>query len=251
MNALLNTPKNMISTEYFKEGTEPTMVSPRYKQLNNPNSLNVTLDNKIATLTWKPVNMPSYYTEEFMNTYIKNGSGDTKQNYIEYRQEELEKLGAFGYDIYVVDENNNEIYITTTTETSANVNISNYNGNIKFIVRTAWANEKSTISSGSEYTLSTDKPLSLVTVSLKGEPIININKDEMYSDESVIVLDNFVDVTASSEITYTITNSKNEMLSAIDVSTPDKYKIKYKIIYNDTTYEQTRVVIVNEKKEND
>ena len=41
------------------------------------------------------------------------------------------------------------------------------------------------------------------------------------------------------------------MLSAIDVSTPDKYKIKYKIIYNNTTYEQTRVVIVNEKKETD
>jgi hypothetical protein len=64
-----NTPKNMISTEYFKEGSEPTMISPRYIKLNNPNRLNVTVENKTANLTWDPVNIPNYYTEEFMDNY--------------------------------------------------------------------------------------------------------------------------------------------------------------------------------------
>ena len=32
-----NTPSNKITTEYFKSGTEPTMISPVYQKLNNPN----------------------------------------------------------------------------------------------------------------------------------------------------------------------------------------------------------------------
>ena len=242
-----NTPKDMIRTEYFKQGTEPTMVSPRYKQLNNPNSLNVTVDNKKATLSWQPVKIPDYYTEEFMNKYIKDGMGDTKKNYIEYREEELEKLGAFGYDIYIIDKDGNEKFVLTTTETSTTIDISSYTGDIKFIVKTSWANDKTTISSGSEYTLATDTPISLVTVSLKGNATIDIKVNTIYTDESVIVLDNFIDVTDDATITKTITNSKNEMLSEVDVSTPDTYKIKYKIIYKNSTYEQTRVVNVKEK----
>lgn len=241
-----NTPKEQITTEYFKKGTEPTMVSPRYQQLGNPNSLNVTVDNKIATLTWKPVNIPDYYTDEFMDKYIRDGMGDTKKNYIEYRQEELEKMGQFGYDIYIIDKDGNEKYLTTTTETNTSVDISKYSGEIKFVVKTAWENDKTTISSGSEYTLSTDDPVSLVTVTLKGNSIININVDDEYIDESVVVLDNFVDVTSDSEISYTITNSNNESLSEVDTSTPDTYKIKYKVIYKHSTYEQTRVVNVLE-----
>lgn len=244
-----NTPQNMISTEYFKKGTEPTMTSPRYQTLNNPNSLNVTTENKTATLTWQKVNIPDYYTEEFMEKYIKEGMGDSKKNYIEYRQEELEKLGSFGYDIYIVDKDKNEKYIMTTTETNATIDISKYKGEIKFIVKTAWEKDKTTISTGSEYTLSTDSELSLVTVTLKGNSIINLNVNDTYVDESVTVLDNFVDVTNNSEITYKITNSKNEQLSEVDTSTPDTYKIKYKIVYKNSTYEQTRVVNVTESIE--
>ena len=244
-----NTPSDMISTEYFKKGTEPTMISPRYQTLNNANSLNVTVSNKKATLTWKPVDIPDYYTEEFMDKYITDTMGDSKKNYIEYRQEELEKLGTFGYDIYIVDKDGNEVYVMTTTETNTTIDISKYSGNIKFKVKTAWEKDKTTISSGSEYTLSTDEPISLVTVSLKGSPIVNIEENSTYIDESVIVLDNFVDVTKNSEISYTITNSKNETLTEVDTSTPGIYRIKYKIIYKNSTYEQTRVVNVTQKKE--
>ena len=244
-----NTPKNMISTEYFKSGTEPTQISPRYVQLNNPNGLNVSVDNKVATLTWKAVNMPDYYTESWMNSHIKNGMGDTVKNYIEYRQDEIEKLGNFGYDIYIVDSNGNEKLVQSTAETSTTINLSKYTGDVKFIVKTAWSKDKTTQSSGSEYTVAAEKPLSLVTVSLKGAATMDINVNETFNDPSVTVLDNFKDVTSESEITYTITNSKNQMMSEVDTSTPDTYKIKYKIVYDGSTYEQTRVVNVKEIKE--
>ncbi len=240
------TPKNLISTEYFKAGTEPTEVSPRYIQLSNPGKLNVTVENKIANLTWSSVSMPAYYTESWMTSHIKDGMGDTATNYIEYRQEELEKLGNFGYDIYIVDANGNEKLVTSTTETSAKVNISRYTGDIKFIVRTAWANDKTTQSSGSEFIVVEEKPLSLVTVNLRGSSRITLNVNDMFNDPSVVVLDNFKDVTSESEITYTITNSSNQMLSEVDTSTADTYTIKYKIVYAGNTYNQTRIVIVKE-----
>ena len=65
------------------------------------------------------------------------------------------------------------------------------------------------------------------------------------------MLDNYIDVTSDATITKTITNSKNEMLSAVDISTPDTYKIKYKVIYKNSTYEKTRTVIVKEKQNNE
>lgn len=241
-----NTPKDMISTEYFKSGTEPTEVSPRYLQLNNPNGLNVSVENRVANLTWKAANIPAYYTESWMNSHIKDGMGDTVTNYIEYRQEELEKLGSFGYDIYIVDDTGNEKLVKTTTETSATIDLKKYTGDIKLIVKTAWANDKTTQSSGSEYTIAAEKPLSVVTVSLKGSAVININVNDLFNDPSVTVLDNFKDVTKESEITYTITNSNNQMLSEVDTSVPDTYKIKYKVVYDGSTYEQTRVVNVKE-----
>lgn len=244
-----NTPSNMITTEYFKVGTEPTMTSPRYKQLNNPNNLNVTVDNNKASLTWQSVSMPDYYTEEFMETYITDTMGDTKENYIEYRKEELEKLGAFGYDVYIIDKDGNEKYILTTTETNATIDISNYKGEIKFIVKTAWEKDKTTISSGSEYTLSNSE-VSLINVSLKGNAVVNIKINKPYTDESVIVLDNFKDVTKDATITITITNSKNEEVTTIDTSKIEKYKIKYKVIYNGGTYEQIRIVNVKENEDN-
>ena len=234
-----NTPKNMILTEYFKTGTEPTQVSPRYQQLKNPNNFIVEINKTNASLSWNEVSIPDYYTEEYMNKYITDSMGDTKENYIEYRKEELEELGTFGYDIYI-----NDNYITTTTETSIDLDISSYDGDIKFVVKTAWSKNKTTISSGSEFTYSKSEA-SLVSVTPKGLPIVNIALNTHYVDESVLVLDNLKDVTSECNITTMITNSNNDLLSSVDTSTEDTYKIEYIVKYKNKTYRTTRTVIVS------
>ncbi|HOO67866.1 MAG TPA: transglycosylase domain-containing protein, partial [Bacilli bacterium] len=70
-----NTPEDQISLEYFKAGTEPTEVSPRYQTLSNPNNLNVSVSNNVATLSWDAVDVPNYFTEQYMNTYYTDGMG--------------------------------------------------------------------------------------------------------------------------------------------------------------------------------
>lgn len=242
-----NTPSNKITTEYFKSGTEPTMISPVYQKLNNPNNFTVTLNNKIATLSWNSVTIPEYFTEEWETKYFKSGMGDFVESYTRYHKKEIEKLGNFGYDIYIVDSSNNETYITTTTETTTTINISKYSGDIKFIVRTAWEKDKTTMSSGSEYTLSTSN-LSLVSVELNGEKTINLNIGDIYVEETnpITVFDNFANVTNNATIEKKITNSNNEIVNNITTTEANTFKITYKITYNNTTYEKVRTVIITD-----
>ena len=240
-----NTPKDMITTEYFKTGTEPTEISPRYEQLANPTGLTVDVNGTTAKLSWNKVDIPYYYTESWMEEHIKPGIGDFKDSYIKYRQEEIEKLGDFGYDVYI-ENNGNTKYIKNTLDTELSVDISQYTGEIKFIVKTTWANDKVTTSSGSEYTLKEDEQVSLVNVILRGNPNITLNIDEVFNDDGITVLDNFADVTSDAEIIKTITNSANEMISIVDTSVKDTYTIKYKVIYKNSTYEKTRIVTVKE-----
>lgn len=244
-----NTPTELISTEYFKTGTEPTEISPRYQTLKNPDGLNVTVSKKVATLSWNKVEIPEYFTEEYMNTYYKNGMGDFASNYKEYQKEEFEKLGEFGYDIYIIDSSGKEKYISSTTSTNAIIDVNSYKGNIKFIVKTAWSLDKTTNSTGSEYTISTND-VAVVEVTLNGNSTTTLNVNDLYTDTvpAITVLENFVDVTKDATIEKVITNSKNETVTSITTTVPDTFKIKYAISYKGTTYEKTRTVIIKEKK---
>jgi penicillin-binding protein 1A len=237
-----NTPKDQITTEYFKSGTEPTMTSPRYMKLDNVQNLNVTLDNGKATLTWDAAKIPEYYTEDFMNTYITDTMGDTKENYIEYRQEELEKLGDFGYDIYI-STSSGEKLMTRTNDTTVSLDVGKYVDEVKFIVRTSWENDKTTSSTGSEYTIS-NKEVSLISVELKGDSVIELNIGDTYTEQGVIMLENLIDVTNKGYVEISITNSKNEIVSLIDTSYKDTFKVKYTAVYKNTLYVKTRTVIV-------
>ena len=88
----------------------------------------------------------------------------------------------------------------------------------------------------------------VITVNLKGNSTVNLKVNETYIEQSVAVLDNFVDVTSSCSISYTVTNSTNIMLSEVDTSVADTYKVKYKVEYNGNIYEKVRTVIVKEEE---
>lgn len=244
-----NTPKDQISLEYFKTGTEPTMVSPRYQSLDNPSNLSVSVSKKVATLTWNEVSVPEYFTEEFMNKYYVAGMGDFPANYIKYQEGEFEKLGDFGYDIYVTDSEGNIKYLKTTINTNTTVDISSYTGDITFTVRTAWAADKTSISSGSSYKISTD--ISKIVVSLNGESNIELEKDSEYTeyDTPITVMDNDTDVTSDATIEKTISDSSDNVVASVDTSKVDTYTITYIVVYKNNYYEKTRTIIIKESLE--
>ena len=62
------TPADMITYEYFKKGTEPTEISPRFNTLSNVTGLDIDKNGKNVELTWKAVNPPNMITTEYLKT---------------------------------------------------------------------------------------------------------------------------------------------------------------------------------------
>ncbi len=92
-----NTPSSMITSEYFKKGTEPTEVSPRFDTLSNVTSLDATKDGSNVKLTWNAVSAPNMITPEYLSTISSQ-----KDKYLEIRKnEDASILGTLGYNVYI------------------------------------------------------------------------------------------------------------------------------------------------------
>ena len=130
-----------------------------------------------------------------------------------------------------MDSSKKETLVKTVTDTSTTIDISKYSGDIKFIVKTAWALEKISESPGSEFTISTSD-ISTIDVSLNGDAKIELWVGDKFNDieKPITIIENFVNSTKLATIEKTITNSNNEVVDKIDTSKPETYKIKYTTI---------------------
>ena len=115
------------------------------------------------------------------------------------------------------------------------LNVNFYIDDVKFIVGTSWLNNKTTSSTGSEYTVSNSE-VSLASVELRGDTIIELKVGDTYTDQGVIVLDNLSDATNNAHVEITIINSKNETVNLVDTSSKDTFKIKYTVVYKNSLY---------------
>lgn len=203
-----NTPSNMIITELFKRGTEPTEQSSRYKSIENVTGLNVNYTSGTSKITWNSVSYPSDINKE-TNGDIKyiiyfNGTeiGSTSNNYYNYSTDSP-------YGTYVVK---------TTYEKSSNK------------------------SSGSTFTLSSN-----IEFTFNGETSVILNVGDSYIDSSNIsATEDGLDVTSLITVTKNITDlSNNKTVYDIDTSKAGEYKITYTAIYKDETKTFTKTVTIN------
>ena len=119
-----------------------------------------------------------------------------------------------------------------------------YPESITFVVKTNYSISKAAQSSGTELTVSITGA-SFVDISLSGDKIIDLIKDEVFTDPGVTVLNNLVNVTSDASITKVITQDDIEV-GSVDTSTTGTYKIEYTTTYNDTTEVLTRTVHITE-----
>jgi penicillin-binding protein 1A len=243
------TPKDMILSEYFKKGTEPTEVSPRFDKIKT----NVTaLDGDYNStqnrfeLSWNKIDEPDYLSDTYFIDNYKKLYGNDINNYLARRNDfNKNYLGTFGYNVYSKNKTTNDLtFLGFTADNSFNYNTTNKN--ITFVVKTGFSNLKSNQSDGTELTLSNSSSNSIIDVSLNGDTIKNINIGGTYTEPnpSVIVLDNGAPVSnsnysVSKKITKTSTNST---VSSIDTSLIETYIIEYTVEYNGYTEKITRTV---------
>lgn len=81
-----NTPKDMITTEYFIRGTQPTQISERYQTLTDITNPSVNVVGNKATISWN-YTTPTVLTDEYLDKYFSQSVfAKSKNELIEKRK---------------------------------------------------------------------------------------------------------------------------------------------------------------------
>jgi len=208
-----NTPKDMIITEYFVRGTQPTQVSERYQTLNDVTNPAVNVVGNTATITWN-YTTPTVLSDEYLDKYFSQSIfAKSKDDLIAKRKKyNTNTLGEIGFGIYK----------------------ENVDGTLELL---AYTNEYSYVYEGYEPT----------TIVIKAEhqkfktnastgTKINITLSGATTENIIATLEG--KNTISSNVgTYVEQGIKNVYYKSINIT--NQSTIKYQLINNNTVYEYT------------
>ena len=245
------TPEEMITTEYFKAGTEPTEISTRFAQLNNVTNVNLIEENGGIYLTWDAVPLSNEFNEEYLTAeFSKIFKDETElEKFVKERlNENYTLLGIQQYEIYLKNADGSLTLVGTTEQNSYEYRPSTLtNGTITFLIKTAYSNLKTNASTGAEYSININHVTSLITSNINGQSDITIRIGDEYQEPAkpFIVWDDLVDVTAETEVVkITITDSTNNSVPNITTEKEETYTITYEIKYKNHSNILTKTIKV-------
>ena len=243
------TPSDLIRTEYFKKGTQPTETSTRFQKFSDVTNIKTTKSGKSTKITWD-YTIPEEFTESYLKKYFsQNVFGNGTDSFVKNR---LNYYGGVGYGIYTIDENNNLTKIDFTTDkeyrytntTSKDVHIvvkvqyKDFDGNASngvendILIRGKNSNSNSdsklttNINSSGTYNVG-NYVESDFTIKYNGR---TISKDEVTIKYSVNGVEYF---------------DKEDLVSNINSLSSGTYTITYTISYKDETEKFTKRITLN------
>lgn len=243
------TPSNLITTEYFIRGTQPTEVSERFEKLNDVTNVNVKTNGNTATITWN-YTTPTVLTDEYINNYFKQSVfGNSTQNLIKEREKyNNNTLGKIGFAIYKENTDGTLELLGYTNEQSYS-----YTGyeSITLIIKAQHQKFKSNESSGTKVniTLSGGSNESLMAT-LEGKSTINTNVGSYIESGIKNIYYGSTPVTNLANIRYQIINNneineysnQKDLETAINLLPAGTYKINYIISYKGKELTKNRTV---------
>ena len=257
------TPEDLIVTEYFKKGTQPTETSSRFAKFNKVKNLETNkISNNSVEITWN-YDTPDIFTETYLKKYFSqsvygNGTNGFVSNWLNY-------YGGIGFGIYIEKENGVQEKIDFTTETKYKFT-NTTNEDVYLVVKAQYKDFVSNASDGV-------KTKTLIKGKGSSNPNIdndnsnnsdndntNNNPDSLLSanisiggvcpvgtyKEIFAVEYNKRDVTNSATVEYSIdsenikTTKKDEFVNKVNSLPAGKYKITYKITYKEETITKTK-----------
>lgn len=243
-----NTPDNMKVTEYFKKGTQPTEVSPRYSTLPNASGLNAKTNGNQIELSWTAANKPEYLTDDYFRKNYKTFFGSSLEEQLAARKA---SQGEYGYEVFVKDNSTgvtNSLGFTTNTTFKT----TKQNKNVTYIVKTTLSNLKVTQSSGITIDVKgePEKTTSLLTYVLAGNLKDTAKVNVLYTDPGITSVSNDgVDVTKDAKITVScpeLGTSGKAQKETYTFTKAGTYTLKYTITYNGASVTVARTITVSE-----
>lgn len=141
------TPSNLISTELFKKGTEPSEISDRFDQLQNPTNGSAEVSNNQINLSWNGIATPNAISAPYLQNYFSENYGQFASMYLNKRNSyNASNIGNIGYQVYLQTEAGlQSLGYTTNPYYIYNAPSS---GTYTFVVKSAYSIFKSNMSSG-------------------------------------------------------------------------------------------------------
>lgn len=234
------TPSNMITTEYFIKGTQPTETSNRYAQLDNITNANVDISGNTATITWN-YTTPTVLTTEYITNYFNQSVfGNSKENLATARiKYNNETLGTIGFGVYKELEDGT-LKLLGYTENKTYTYTGESSGDITLVIKAEHKNYKANSSSGTKINFSLKGGTSQTLIAtLNGGSTTNANVGN-YSELGIkSIYYGTSNITNLATITYQLINgttieeynTPNDIEIAINKLSAGTYKINYVITY--------------------
>ena len=142
------TPSDLISTELFKKGTEPSEISDRFSQLQNPSNGSAEVSNNKIDLSWKEISTPNAINSNYLQNHFSDNYGQFASIYLNKRYEYNNSfIGTMGYQVYRQLDTGELQYLGYTTTPNFTYTTSSL-GKHTFIIKSAYSIFKANASSG-------------------------------------------------------------------------------------------------------
>lgn len=250
-----NTPADMKVTEYFKKGTEPTEVSPRYNTLPDPTGLTAKTNGNNIELSWKAVSQPNYLTDDYFRSYYKKLYSNQLEAQLSSRKA---SMGEYGYEVFVKD---NPTGATSSLGFTTNTTFktTKQNKDVTYIVKTSYSILKLTQSPGASTVVKADKTNNnddnkptkdLLTIDIdsnaKDYTTLSSDGSVSFQDIGIIVNNNGQNVTKQATITTACSNGQkfNTNGATFTFTKEGTYTITYTATYNGQTKTDSRTITV-------
>lgn len=246
------TPSDLIRSEYFIKGAEPTATSNRFAKLDDVKNLKASNTSSGIKLTWD-ADTPQVISDDYLNKYFSQSAfGKSTSTFVSERKAyNNSTLGGFGYGIYI---NGNEVAFTTDKTYTYNAPNA---GNLNIVVKAEYRSFKNNasngvsvkaVATGGSVTNEPDNTTDNLKITTSGPSSFNLGN---YHD-SLNVKYNGSDVTSKCEINGSISGSSisqtfksiSELETLINaITTPGSYRISYTVKYQGKTDNSTTKTI--------